>query len=148
MSSNLPWMWFAMRASGITDTLAEDEAFYQKLKGDMETGAKPIRVGQPNRTVVFQSLSDEDVQTWLFWMRRICDDTYKSAETREDMGVIGRCVKGTLPSIDEITQTGKAKRPRFHGVDGEDSEFYKPTKNGRELVSAGKPSGNQTQGGK
>lgn len=126
----------------ITDALAEDESFYEELKRDMDTGPKPIRVGVPNRTVVFTGLTDEDVQTWLFWMKRLCTDSYKTAETRQDLGVAGKEIQGKLPTLEEIIGTGKARRPRFHGADGEDGVHYQ-SKEKKELATAGGKPSNQ-----
>lgn len=96
------------------------------------------REGAPNKDIEFADLSPEDVQTWLYWMRRLVNDQYQDAETGKLTGTTAKLIQGTLPELEDIVATGLARRPNYNGELKEGvSPYYQPAKKReKELVGA------------
>ncbi len=76
----------------------------------------------PRQTKLYENLSEEDVDTWLFWMEQLVEgykdwtDAYKAKP--RDLSLLkisphARLVQGKLPSCKELLRTKRIKRPTY-----------------------------------
>lgn len=120
----------------ITDALGDkaNERFLKTLKDECSRSAKPMHCGDPVKDAVYENLTPEDIQTWLYWMRRMVDGGWRDPETR-DVQPTAKLVQGALPDLDTVVATGKARRPKYHGREGNKSLYYEAPKT-EELAGA------------
>lgn len=127
----------------ITDALADKanaDLYEQFQKKSLQTGMTDVGTFP---TEEHANLTAEQVQTWLYWMRRIVDHKTKHPDGHESdktlIGPYGRLIQGTLPELEEIVATGKAMMPIYSADHLKDNapRFYQPAKK-EEPVLAGK----------
>lgn len=127
------------RCGRIVDGLSDDPALMDQINRDIQTSeirTAAYAIAKEDRR---ENLSDIDVQTWLFWMRRLVDKHYRTAEDRKDLGAIARCIHGTLPKLDDIVATGKVLRPYKDNFGKAQGMYYgqKEEKEQRQTARAG-----------
>lgn len=112
------------RIGRIVDGLGdkENESIIDRLKAARTQlkarGRHVDDMSKPVREKRYENLSDEDIRTWMFWMRKLVDGKpNRRGENTNEPQLEGKVeswanqLQGKLPTLEDIVKEGPVRRP-------------------------------------